>query len=149
MESDCPEPQAAPAQPPGNDGGEGLEFTVESPNHPNPIRKKGDNSPGFIQIPLTASNGRPYAVSENTVERLEAAYPGVDVQQELRAIREWNLASSKRRKTQAGIEVHITKWMASEQNKARSGRYQPTATRATRTEEAVSGLTKFAQRDAP
>ena len=123
-ESHCSEPQAA-AEPPAVAAGEpSEEFSVESPNHPNPIRPKGDDSPVFILIPMVASAGRPMAITEGLVAEWVEAYPGLDVRQTLRNIRQWNLSTPNRRKTPSGIKKHVTDWLSREQNKG--GRRDPT-----------------------
>jgi len=73
----------------------------------------------FITIPLIPSHGE-YAVTEQEVEELQQLYPGVDVRDELRRIRAWNLANPRRRKTKNGIRRHINTWLATAQDRARS-----------------------------
>ena len=45
-------------------------------------------------------------------------YPRVDVMEQLRLIRGWNLANTKKRKTPQGILKHITQWLAKAQQQA-------------------------------
>jgi hypothetical protein len=117
------EPQAAsneeviqPSQPEG-----AVSFSVEDPKHPNPIRPKGDESARVIMIPMVDSNGRPFVVTEGLVARFSESYPGIDVRQELRLLREWNLTHNRNRKTPSGIQIHITSWLGRAQNKATRG----------------------------
>ena len=124
--------------PPGNGGVQA--FSVEDPNHPNPHRPKGDESAVVILIPLVASDGRPFAVTEALVERYRESYPGIDVAQSLRNIRNWNLDSPKKRKTPAGVPAHITGWLAKDQNKAGRGGGGPGGHQPSKREETLNGL---------
>ena len=75
----------------------------------------------FLTIPLVHKNedGEPleYPDSREQVKERKELIPGVDIEQVLRNIRAWNLASPQRRKTAAGILKHITSWIAREQDK--------------------------------
>lgn len=58
-----------------------------------------------------------YPIYANDVQVLAELFPAVDVEQTLREIRAWNLATPDRRKTVKGVRRHITSWMTKEQNK--------------------------------
>ena len=72
----------------------------------------------FITIPLIAKDGE-YEVTEQEVEEFQELYPGIDVREELRKIRAWNLANPKRRKTRNGIRRHINTWLSRAQDRAK------------------------------
>jgi hypothetical protein len=72
----------------------------------------------FIEIPLSKDGGSHKVTEEDFAEYIEA-YPAVDVAQELRTIRQWNLANPKNRKTKSGIRRHINAWLAKTQNEAK------------------------------
>ncbi|GAB6178109.1 hypothetical protein JCM16814_30000 [Desulfobaculum senezii] len=49
----------------------------------------------------------------------QETYPAVDVEQEIRACRQWNIDNPRRRKTADGVYKHINAWLARSQNRAR------------------------------
>lgn len=71
-----------------------------------------------IQIPLI-KKGECFSVTRKMADEIRGLYPAVDVEQNLREIRAWNLANPKNRKTRQGIMRHIMGWMSRAQNKAR------------------------------
>lgn len=71
----------------------------------------------FIVIPLAGADC--HHVTEDDVLELESAYPLIDVRQELRELRAWNMANPSKRKRRSGIRRHINSWMAAEQDKRR------------------------------
>ena len=75
--------------------------------------------PIFIAIPLVDKSD--YQVTIPMIEEWKNLFPKVDVEQELRGIRAWNLARPKQRKTRAGVMGHITTWLAKEQDRGRNG----------------------------
>jgi hypothetical protein len=103
------------------------EAPADTSPHETPSDKQEDNesNKGIIAIPIlpTGKNGdrsSEFWVTSAMVEEFQALYPGVDVLQELREIRAWNIANPRRRKTKNGILRHINAWLAREQNKMRS-----------------------------
>jgi hypothetical protein len=70
----------------------------------------------FITIPL--NDKTEFSIFTPMIDEWRNLFPKVDVEQELRNIRAWNLSDPTRRKTKTGILRHITTWMAKEQNKA-------------------------------
>lgn len=79
------------------------------------------SSSTFIKIPLVHKNkdatAEEFSVTQEMVNEWIDAFPAVLIEQELREIRQWNLARPKQRKTRAGIVKHITGWLAKEQDK--------------------------------
>jgi len=70
-----------------------------------------------LQIPL-AGKGL-FDITEEDITAWGETFPGLDIMQHVRIIRQWNLDNPKNRKTKGGIRKHITSWLAKEQNKAR------------------------------
>ncbi|HIR26556.1 MAG TPA: phage replisome organizer N-terminal domain-containing protein [Candidatus Choladousia intestinigallinarum] len=70
----------------------------------------------FMRLPLI--NGDDYIVTRQYVSRLQESYPAVDVEQEIREMREWIDANPKNRKTPRGIKRFITGWLSREQDRA-------------------------------
>jgi hypothetical protein len=88
-----------------------------------------------IKIPI--NTGNEFQITEDQVQQWQSLYPAVDVMQELRNIRGWNLSNPKKRKTKSGILQHINAWLAKEQNRggisnssALSNRSPPTRTKS-------------------
>lgn len=75
-------------------------------------------SPVVARIPL-AGKRPPHEVTEADVAALSESFPGLDVPAEIRRIAAWNVANPDRRKTERGIRAHITRWLDTEQNRAR------------------------------
>ena len=74
--------------------------------------------PPVLTIPLVSKEK--YPIYQSDIDEWQDAYPAVDVLQELRHIRQWNLSKPKKRKTKSGIRGHITTWLGKEQDKAGS-----------------------------
>ena len=75
----------------------------------------------FLRIPLV-KKGEEHIVTEADIAEYTDAYPAVDVRQQLREIRQWNLNNPTNRKTPGGIRRHIGTWLADKQNRASTGR---------------------------
>ena len=73
----------------------------------------------IISIPL--SNKSDFSVTRAMVTEWESLYPNVDVGQELRNIRGWNISNEKKRKTPRGIMAHINTWLHKAQNRGGNG----------------------------
>lgn len=82
--------------------------------------------PPFISIPL--NDKTEFSVFTPMIDEWRNLFPKVDVEQELRNIRAWNLSDPKRRKTKSGVVKHITQWLAKEQNRGGNGRSSPSKT---------------------
>ena len=64
-------------------------------------------------IPLVSGM---HEVAQRDVDEWMQAYPGVDVPQQLRAMRQWSLANPTRRKTKRGVRRFIVSWLARQQD---------------------------------
>ena len=76
----------------------------------------GNEEPAVIAIPLITKDSE-FNVNASMVTEWQSAYPCVDVMQELRNIRQWNIANPKKQKTKAGIMRHINTWLSDKQNR--------------------------------
>ncbi|MFK4765333.1 hypothetical protein ACI3L3_11210 [Desulfobaculum sp. SPO524] len=74
--------------------------------------------PAFCVFP-TNRKGHDVAIPIAKVREWQETYPAVDVEQELRACRQWNIDNPRRRKTADGVYKHINAWLARSQNRAR------------------------------
>lgn len=68
---------------------------------------------GFA-IPL--NDGSEWAIPLATVEEWRAAYPAVDVDQELREMRTWANANPAKRKTSRGVAAFAVRWLGKAQD---------------------------------
>jgi len=73
----------------------------------------------FISIPL--NDKTEFVVTFPMIEEWKNLFPKVDIEQELREIRAWNMARPRERKTRKGILKHITTWLAKEQDRGGNG----------------------------
>lgn len=92
---------------------------------PPPTRARADAEP-VCTIPTNrhATCGEEFIVTPEFACELQELYPALDVYQELKNIRAWNLTNPTRRKTLSGIPKHINAWLAKEQNRG-NGRHPP------------------------
>ena len=74
-------------------------------------------SPVFITIPVVGSGIGEAEVTDAMVTEWEPVYPGVDVRQQLRHMREWCVSNPAKRKTARGLRRFITAWLAREQDR--------------------------------
>ena len=68
-------------------------------------------------LPCTGEK-KNWAFTEADVGSWRQSYPGVDVLQQLRSMREWLQANSTRRKTYRGMRAFCVNWLNKEQNRA-------------------------------
>lgn len=108
-------------------GGEGSGEQLRAEplrDSPPPAAESPPSPPPAICIPLVGDDTG-YAVAETDLAEWVTAYPGIDVMQTLRNIRQWNLANPKRRKTARGVRSHIVGWLAREQDRGGRGNGPP------------------------
>ena len=101
----CSAPQAAPSRP-----------AQQAPKKP--ADKPAEPASGIL-IPL--NDGTDFDVPLANIEEWRAAYPAVDVEQQLREMRVWCLNNPVNRKTRRGIGAFATRWLGREQDKAPRG----------------------------
>jgi len=77
--------------------------------------------PIFITIPLKKT-GKSFSVDYDQLSSWKAAYPNLDVEQQLRNLQQWNINNPTKRKTERGIGKHITGWLSREASKAQGKR---------------------------
>lgn len=81
-----------------------------------PPAETADEPEAVITIPLVDKSE--YGITEQQITEWTEAYPAIDVTQELRSCRQWNLANSQNRKTRNGVLRHVNSWLSRAQNKA-------------------------------
>lgn len=77
-------------------------------------------SPEFLRLPL--AGGKEAVVTEADVEGWSKTFPAVDVRQELRECRQWNVDHPAKRKTANGWRSHVSRWLAKVQDRGGSSR---------------------------
>ena len=107
-----PEPEPEPVPEPEPDS---CAEAAAPPSTPAPV----DASEAFIFFPLVGNGGGSGLITHAMVEEWEEAYPGVDVPQQLRSMRQWLIHNPKNRKTANGLGRFVTNWLAKEQNRSR------------------------------
>lgn len=88
---------------------------------PEPKQVRSGPAPVFLTLPL-AKNGDETEITEAMLAEWTEAYPGVDVPQALRNMRQWLIQNPTRRKTKRGIGRFIVTWLAKEQDRGGSGK---------------------------
>lgn len=78
------------------------------------------DSPPAATIPLV--DGTEAVFTQAQVDEWGAAYPAVDVAQQLRQMRAWCIANPTRRKTARGVQSFIVGWLTKEQNSGRAAK---------------------------
>ena len=111
-------------------GGTESNPPFEIPNtdikHPKPKLVKSETAEQpVMEFPLVTKNRARdgpelYPVYQRDVDQWQDSYPAIDVFQELRACRQWNIDNERNRKTKNGIRRHINAWLQKEQNRARA-----------------------------
>ncbi len=74
----------------------------------------------IITIPLIDKTS--FSISKRQIDEWQSLYPAIDVLQEIKGIRDWNLANPKRRKTRSSVLKHINTWLSRTQEKGNSHR---------------------------
>lgn len=78
-------------------------------------------------LTLTLIDGSEYGISQGDVDEWQAAFPNVDVMQQLHAMKLWCKDNPKKRKTKNGIRRFVTNWLDREQNRGGSRASVPQA----------------------
>lgn len=86
------------------------------PQEPAPSEQPEANI--VISIPLAGNSGQ-HDVTDEDVEQYSDVYPGIDVVQQLKKCRQWNIDHPRKRKTKRGIRKHISGWLDRAQNDPR------------------------------
>ena len=75
----------------------------------------------IMKIPLK-NKGEEFLIYEADIAQWAETFPNVNIIQELREIRQWNIDNPGKRKSQTGIRRHISGWLIDEQDK---GKHNP------------------------
>jgi len=102
----------------GKEGRKGKEGNSVTPQSDDPH----DLVPPSVVVTLQLVDKTDFDVDAQMVSDWEIAYPAIDVDQQLRSMKAWLSANPANRKTRAGIERFIVRWLSKAQDKApRSG----------------------------
>lgn len=86
------------------------------------VPKEHSTQEGDLIISLQLNTGEEYPVYENQVKQWEDIYPGINVNEQLRAMKGWCIANPTKRKTRSGINRFINNWLSKEQNKPKTNK---------------------------
>lgn len=67
-------------------------------------------------LTMLLNTGEEYPFTQDFIDQMQAAYPAVDVLQEMRAMKAWCLSNPKKRKTSRGIKAFVNSWLSREQD---------------------------------
>lgn len=93
----------------GEDSGEDSRDDLLAKSPPAPPE------PSVVEIPLNDNTA--YPVTQSLIDEWSAAYPAVNVVQELREMRSWSNANPSQRKTSRGVNAFVVRWLGKEQDK--------------------------------
>lgn len=82
-----------------------------------------------VWIPL--AGGKASGITRQQIEEWTPAYPGIDVETELRKAKAWCEANPQRRKTARGVKAFLVSWLSRAQDSGRGARASPVSTRET------------------
>lgn len=109
-------------------GGEELHTRARLRIQSNPIQSESESynctepqAPSVLTLLL--NDGSEYPISQSDIDEWQAAFPNVNVMQQLKAMKLWCKDNAKKRKTKNGIRRFVTNWLDREQN--RGGYKQP------------------------
>ena len=126
-----PSPTPTPTPTPNAKIKERKELLHSSCSEPEkPLDSEPTKIPIF-KILLIKKDGE-FLVFQEDINQWQETFPGIDVLQILRNIRQWNFDNPKKRKTAKGIRKHISFWMGKEQDKGgKAGNLSSQVPRAT------------------
>jgi len=78
-------------------------------------------------ITLTLNDKSEHAVTQADVDGWQELFPGVDVMQQLRAMKAWCKENPAQRKTKSGVGRFMVAWLTREQNRGGSAKASPPA----------------------
>lgn len=76
---------------------------------------QSDSPPAVLTIPLVDKTE--HGITQPEIDDWSATYPGVNVPQQLREMRQWCIANPANRKTKRGINAFVVRWLSREQDK--------------------------------
>lgn len=76
---------------------------------------QSDSEPAIAHLPLADKSE--FGITHSQILEWSSAYPAVDVEQQIRNMRQWCLANPSRRKTRRGIKAFVVSWLSKEQDK--------------------------------
>lgn len=71
-------------------------------------------------LTMLLNTGEEFPFTQDFIDQMQAAYPAVDVLQEMRAMKAWCLSNPKKRKTSRGIKAFVNSWLSREQDRGGS-----------------------------
>ncbi len=102
--------------------------------------------PIWIEIPTASweTKQETFPVTEAKIAQWEGSYPGVDVRQQLKNMRQWSFDNRAKRKTKNGMLKFINGWLAREQDKPKGDRNHGESFGAAKNRRFLGGLARAA-----
>lgn len=85
-------------------------YSVRSDSNRSKPSMPGED-PVFCSFPTNRKN-QTFEVLMSKIDEWKESYPAVDVEQEVRKCRQWNVDNPSRRKTARGVLKHVSAWLA-------------------------------------
>ncbi|NCD35383.1 MAG: hypothetical protein EOL87_18500 [Spartobacteria bacterium] len=122
-----------------------LEMEGEGEGSPEPQAASAPHAPSPVvaYIPVVGKGGGEAPVTQADVDEWQTLFPAVDVPQEIRNIRAWNLANPSKRKTMEGYKKHIVTWLTKEQNKGGRHPQGPKPQQGAKLERTISNMQEW------
>lgn len=100
----------------------------------------------WIEIPTASweTKQETFPVTEAKIAQWEGSYPGVDVRQQLKNMRQWSFDNRAKRKTKNGMLKFINGWLAREQDKPKGDRNHGESFGAAKNRRFLGGLARAA-----
>lgn len=108
--SDTQSPGGSDTQSPGIS--HSFESVSESVSEPLGSASADDSPDGADDLEFPTRCGKGYRPAQSLVEEIKAAYPTLDVSQELQRARLWLIANPSKRKTVRGMSKFLAGWMS-------------------------------------
>ena len=80
---------------------------------------KASDPPSEYVFPTTGKDSKTWALPESKLSEYRDSFPGLDVESELRAARQWCRDNAGKRKTPRGMLAFLTRWLNRAQNTGR------------------------------
>lgn len=79
----------------------------------------------LLTFPVNGTNGTAWDFRQSLCDELKAAFPALDVLQQVRSALAWVKANPSRKKTPTGMRRFITGWLTKAQNRGDGGNWKP------------------------
>jgi hypothetical protein len=96
-----------------------VKQNIEQKPTPSSSSSSSSSSPSNIKIAIPLKDSSLFYITENDIKEWQLVFPRVNIEEELKKIRLWNLDNPQKQKTRRGIKSHIFKWLTFAQDNQR------------------------------